>query len=268
MSTLYLVRLPLSIPALGRWAAERNFGWTIRKGSKGQERDAGLDEGRALHHLLTETFGPRAMHPFRLFVAPEGKHGEVYAYSHVDLTTLRDEAQTCALPEVKEVCDLDKLAAKSMPEAWRTGRRLGFETRVRPVSRLIKPLPYPGGSFAKGAELDIFLIEALRCFPSDSSSEETMLHAGRSRETVYTDWLAQKLTGAATLAPGVSLTRFERHRAARKASSIEGPDVILQGDLTIDSPERFQDLLRGGIGRHKAYGYGMILLRPPSKVSC
>lgn len=268
MSALYLVRLPISIPALGRWAAERNCGWTVRRGPKGPEKDSGLDAGRALHHLLAETFGMHTMQPFRFFVAPQGKQGQVYAYSNADLAALRDVAQACALPEVQQVCDLDKLAVKPMPEAWRTGRRLGFETRVRPVSRLIKPLPYPGGSFAKGAELDIFLIEALRCFPSDSSPEETMLQAGRSREAVYTDWLTQKLTGAATLAPGVRLTCFLRYRAARKGQSIEGPDVTLHGDLTIDRPERFQELLQGGIGRHKAYGYGMILLRPPSKLSC
>jgi CRISPR system Cascade subunit CasE len=268
MSALYLVRIPVSIPALGRWAAVRNCGWTVLRGAKGQERDSGFDEGRALHHLLAETFGPQTMQPFRLFVAPQGKQGQVYAYSRADLAALRDVAQTCALPEIQEVCDLDRLAVKPMPEAWRAGRRLGFEVRVRPVSRLIKPLPYPGGSFAKGAELDIFLIEALRNFPSDSAPEETMLQAGRSREAVYTDWLRQRLAGAATLAPGVRLTCFLRHRAARKGSSVEGPDVTLQGDLKIDSPERFQELLRGGIGRHKAYGYGMILLRPPGKFSC
>ena len=63
MSPLHFVRLPLSIPALGRWAADRNLGWSVRRGAKGQERDAGLDEGRALHHLLTESFGQRVLHP-------------------------------------------------------------------------------------------------------------------------------------------------------------------------------------------------------------
>jgi CRISPR system Cascade subunit CasE len=263
MSPLHFVRLPLSIPALGRWAADRNLGWSVRRSTKGQERDAGLDEGRALHHLLTESFGPRVLHPFRLFVAPQAKQGHVYAYSRSDQAQLLEVAQACAMPETHAVFDLQGLATKTMPESWRVGQRIGFEIRIRPVSRLLKPLPYSGGAFAKGAELDAFLIEALRRFPSDSASQETMLQAGRTREVVYTDWLAQKLADSATLVPGVRLTRFERDRAARKGPSIEGPDAILQGDLIISHSKRFQELLAGGIGRHKAYGYGMMLLRPP-----
>ena len=266
MSPLYFVRLPLSIPALGRWAADRNLGWSVRRSAKGQERDVGLDEGRALHHLLTESFGQRVLHPFRLFVAPQAKQGHVYAYSRSNQVQLLEVAQACAMPEAQAVFDLQGLATKTMPENWIAGRRIGFEIRVRPVSRLLKPLPYSGGAFAKGAELDAFLIEALRRFPSDSASQEamlgTMLQAGRTREAVYTDWLAQKLADAATLVPGVRLTRFERDRAARTGSSIERPSAILQGDLIIDHPENFQKLLAGGVGRHKAYGYGMMLLRP------
>jgi CRISPR system Cascade subunit CasE len=264
MSTLHLIRLPISLSALARWAASRNYGWTTRRDKKGSERDAGFDEGCAIHHLLVETFGKGALHPFRMLVASPGKQGHVYAYSRADAATLLEIAQACALPEVAGVCDLAQLAAKSMPETWRAGRRLGFETRVRPVSRLMKPLPHSGGNaFAKGAELDVFLIEAMRRFPEATSAEENMLKAGRSREAVYTDWLAQKLEGIATLAPGVRLARFVRNRAARTGHAPEGPDATLQGDLIVDDPLRFQDSLANGLGRHKAYGYGMLLLRPP-----
>jgi len=264
MSTLHLIRLPISLSALARWAASRNYGWTTRRDRKGSERDAGFDEGCALHHLLVETFGKGALHPFRMLVSSPGKQGNIYAYSHADAATLLETAQACALPEVLGICDLAQLAAKSMPESWRSGRRLGFETRLRPVSRLMKPLPYStGNTFAKGAEVDVFLIEAMRRFPQASSTEENMLKAGRSREAVYSDWLAQKLRGGATLAPEVRLAHFVRNRAARKGHASEGPDAILRGELTIRDPLRFQELLAKGIGRHKAYGYGMLLLRPP-----
>jgi CRISPR system Cascade subunit CasE len=58
------------------------------------------------------------------------------------------------------------------------------------------------------------------------------------------------------------LTRFQRLRAAREGFSPEGPDAILQGDLILNDPERFQMMLAQGVGRHKAYGFGMLLLRP------
>ena len=35
--------------------------------------------------------------------------------------------------------------------------------------------------------------------------------------------------------------------------------------MTIRDPLAFGRLIRNGIGRHKAYGYGMLLLRPPDR---
>ena len=40
----------------------------------------------------------------------------------------------------------------------------------------------------------------------------------------------------------------------------------MRGTLTITDPVEFGSLLANGIGRHKAYGYGMLLLRPPLNV--
>ena len=39
----------------------------------------------------------------------------------------------------------------------------------------------------------------------------------------------------------------------------------MSGALTITDGEKFAQLLARGIGRHRAYGYGMLLLRPPGK---
>jgi CRISPR system Cascade subunit CasE len=43
----------------------------------------------------------------------------------------------------------------------------------------------------------------------------------------------------------------------------EKPDVTLRGRLSITDSAAFADLLRRGVGRHKAFGFGMLLLRPP-----
>jgi CRISPR system Cascade subunit CasE len=265
MSLLYLIRVPVSLPQLGRWAALRNYGFTLRRGANGQQRDAGFDEGRALHHLLAETFGPGVLQPFRHIVTPGGSQAQLYAYSQKNAPALLDVAHACALPETSAIIDLARLATKAMPQDWRSGRHLGFELRVRPVSRLLKPLDCSSNALPKGAEVDVFLLEALRRFPT-GAEEEKMLQAGRSREAVYAGWLAQRFAGAATLEPGVRLVRFQRVRAARKGYSPEGPDAILQGDLTVDDPVRFHLLLCQGIGRHKAYGYGMLLLRPSRRL--
>ncbi len=265
MSTLHLVRMAVSLPDLARWAATRNYGWTPRRDQKGREQDADFDEGRALHHLLVESFGVGVLSPFRLLVAPRSTHAHLYAYSASDQVTLRETAQAYALPEVATVCNWTQLDAKPLPESWRTGRRVGFEVRIRPVSRIASPLPNSSGTaFAKGAELDAFLIEALRRFPpSIGEHEQQMKQAGRSRQSVYADWLSERLKGAATLEPDVRLAHFQRRRAAREGFAPEGPDATLQGNLVVVDPARFQELLARGVGRHKAYGFGMLLLRPP-----
>jgi CRISPR system Cascade subunit CasE len=44
---------------------------------------------------------------------------------------------------------------------------------------------------------------------------------------------------------------------------VERPEALFAADAVIIDPERFQLLLARGIGRHRAFGYGMVLLAPP-----
>ena len=41
-----------------------------------------------------------------------------------------------------------------------------------------------------------------------------------------------------------------------------GPDVVMQGRLRVSDPQAFAQLLARGVGRHRAFGFGMLLLRP------
>jgi CRISPR system Cascade subunit CasE len=190
MSELHLVHLPIALKPLRQWAAERGLGWAARDG-QGRASGAVFDEGRTLHHLLAETFGKSVLQPFRLFVAPGQLNGSLYAYSRSNKETLVEIARESVMPEMQAICDPTLLATKRMPASWKEGRRLAFDIRVHPVRRLLKP----GGAFAKGAEVDAFLVEALRCFPAGPRAEETMLCAGRTREAVYADWLSERLGG-------------------------------------------------------------------------
>jgi CRISPR system Cascade subunit CasE len=58
--------------------------------------------------------------------------------------------------------------------------------------------------------------------------------------------------------------------AGRRALTVEGrqgggPDVILAGELTVADAEGFLALLARGVGRHRAFGFGMLLLSPPGR---
>ena len=62
---------------------------------------------------------------------------------------------------------------------------------------------------------------------------------------------------------------FQRIRAYRKRNAArysEGPDALMRGELTVTDGTAFACLLKKGIGRHRAYGYGMLLLRPADSV--
>jgi CRISPR system Cascade subunit CasE len=237
MSPLYLTSLPLELTPLRRWAAMRGFG---------------ADEGLALHHLLSETFGKGAMQPFRLMPAPRATCATLYAYARTGEAGLRQIALECAMPDALAVCDLKGLAVKPMPETWRKGRRLAFDLRVRPTKRLIKP----AGVFGKGAEIDAYLAQALRLHPDGRCAENPV-----ERESVYRTWLAERLGAAATL-EAARMIRFERRPVVRGKTSREGPDVTWHGELVVQDGEDFAARLASGVGRHSAFGYGMLLLRP------
>ena len=81
MTALHLIRVPVAIDALARWAGER--GWVRARGGV-----FAFDEGRALHHLVDEVFGPRVFRPFRLLVPPRGRSGNLYTYTETDAVAL------------------------------------------------------------------------------------------------------------------------------------------------------------------------------------
>ena len=237
MSGLQLVSLPIPLQPFRSWAANRGFG---------------VDEGLALHHLLSETFGKSALQPFRLMVAPGGKVGSLYAYARSDAEDLRRIAAECALPEALKACELENLASKSMPDLWKSGRRLAFDLKTWPVKRLLKA----AGVFPKGAEVDAYLAEALRATPQAPPREER-----QAREDIYRNWLKERLGDAAQL-EGAKMVRYERRAILRGGQRREGPEAVWHGELRVLDAEKFAARLASGVGRHAAYGYGMLLLRP------
>jgi len=257
--TLHLARLPVDLPALARAAGER--GWT-------RGRHAAFDEGKALHHLLGEAFGPGMLQPFRLVVAPRARAGTLWAYTAADADALRESASPAALSEAAEAAlPVSRLDTKPIPDIAAPGRRLGFDIRLRPVVRLASAIEAPQDragrrrhGFKAGSEIDAFLAEALR-----DSNRDAMQAMGRSREATYVKWFADRLGDAAEI-ENVRLAAFRRSRVARGTGpGAEGPDAILHGTLVVRNREAFADRLRRGVGRHKAYGFGMLLLRPPGR---
>lgn len=242
---LQMIRAELDLRAFHRWAGSRRM----------ISRNA-FDEGYAMHCLLAECFGDRAPKPFRI-ITPRGRgsrEGVFYGYGPAGADALQEASTMYADPLQCSALPVDGLQSKPMPVNWTPGRRLGFELLVRPTIRRSKR-----AASHPGTEWDAFLWEAIKHPPGEMK---------RSREDVYADWLREQFRrrGGAQLVEA-SLKSFQRTRIIRRrgARPIEGPDALMSGILTVTDGEEFARLLAKGIGRHRAYGYGMLLLRPPRR---
>ena len=241
---LHMIRAEVDVSAFNRWA-----------GTRGLISRSAFDEGFAMHCLLVESFGALAPKPFRLII-PRYRRllpAVLYGYSSSAAAELRDAAATFADPLQAQILPSASIDSKRMPTSWNAGHRLGFEVLVRPIVRRAR------GSGMAGAERDAFQVEAER-YPKGQMT--------RTREEVYVDWLADRIQsrGAGLDVATTRLKSFHRVRTVRKlrAGATEGPNAVMQGTITIADPDKFRELVAQGVGRHKAYGYGMLLLRPPS----
>ena len=212
------------------------------------------DPDHAMHCLLAECFGEAAPKPFRA-IFPRGSFGGVlYGYGQADAGELREAANTYADPLQAKIIPACSLDGKPMVSEWQRGKRIGFEVRIRPIIRRSTK-----ADSRPGKEWDAFQAEA------DNHPKGEM---PRTREEVYRDWLSGQFAakGGAGLEwaalQSFQLTRSFRLRDTRYS---EGPDAVMRGTLKVADPDAFAELLARGVGRHRAYGYGMLLLRPAGR---
>jgi CRISPR system Cascade subunit CasE len=238
MNALQMVELAPDLPALLRFL-------------HGQGLDGRGDEdlGYGVHAWLRAAFGDLAPQPFRLF-AKAGRPVRLLGYCAVDAVALAGRLRDFAEPTVHAVCPPEGIASRPMPRLA-TGRRLAFELLCCPVARKARA----------GTEKDLFLLRADQADPA----------ARLDRAQVYGDWVREQFGGAAEVVDlrmaGFRLLRQTRRTqptgAGRKSARLTRPHVLIQGECVVADPESFAGLLSRGIGRHRAFGYGMLLLRPP-----
>ena len=239
----------------------------------------GHDDGYGWHALLAAGFGALAPKPFRVIERPR-RPPQLIGYGAHDISALREHAATFAEPAA--VAALGPAAAmdsKQMPGTFRAGQRLGFEVRVRPTVRQDRD-----GDRSASREIDAFLAAVQAADKVAPRGQRPELE----RNAVYRDWLAARLSAAASLVPGsfkieslrramlvrrgqMQVTSDRRELVAvgslkKEVAGQQGgsPDAVMRGTLVVESPSELIRLLARGIGRHRAFGFGMLLLRPPS----
>jgi CRISPR system Cascade subunit CasE len=246
---LSLVRLKPDLAALAAWAVPRGY--------MGGRRDGVDDPGYALHAALKAALGAAAPRPFLL--RDRERTPELLGYVVAEPAAVEEAAAVAAaLGTVPApVLNLAEIEARAMPLRWTEGRHWSFETRIRPVVR-----SRSGGRDSPAAEIDVAFWRARQ---ADAA-------AAPSREDAYRAWFADRLAvrGAARLiAVEVTAMRssFVLRRPVidgeRRAQRLPGPDVALKGEIAVGDPAAFAALVAGGVGRHRAFGFGCLLLAPP-----
>lgn len=252
--SLHLLHMQPNPQCMAAWAAKHHL------------IDQHGDLGYALHGLLSAAFGPHAPKPFRYL----GPDAGLLAYTLLppdqikQLVALAD-ADVAAALGLGSTFGGSGLSIRPFPAQWPTGHTLGFEVRVRPVIRENKT----------GHERDAFL-----------AAVEKSTKVELSREQVYLKWLqdqvgVRNVDVAEPWQGGVRILdaqlqqfhlqdltlRSQRVDAdsTRKRRSVLGPDATITGRLEVIDPTAFQQLLIRGVGRHRSFGFGLLLLRPAGK---
>lgn len=231
MSSLHLLRIPIHVPRLLRFAVEHGIG----------QEDETL--GYTLHAWFGALFGDLAPKPFRYIES----RNEVLAYARAGADVLLEHARNFASPQAWAALDVEGVASKPMPSEWKQGKRLRLEVLTCPVSR-------------KGSEEKDLYLRALDRFGHDAPS----------RAEVYQEWFVNQCRDALRFERLELLGMTARCRLLRRARNdgnrlrtVERPQALLEADVVIANSDDFAGLLARGIGRHRAFGFGMVLLAPP-----
>jgi len=231
MSGLHLLRIPLHAPPLLRFAAGHGI----------TQEDETL--GYTLHAWLAALFGDGAPKPFRYI----DRRSEVLAYSLHPAADLLERARAFAPPQAWAALDADGVASKPLPAHWRIGTRLHLEVLTC-------------RSRARGTRKKDLYLRAL----------DRLGEAAPPRGEVYHAWFARQWEGAARLEQVELVGMSARSRLLRRARNghnrlkvVERPQALFGAEAVVVDGERFAELLARGIGRHRAFGFGMVLVAPP-----
>lgn len=219
-----------------RAALDRRRLFELAHGRRLPPRD--VDLGYLIHCALKGLFGDLAPQPFTWTESRGALTLLGYATSPAE--RLLEHARAFADPLFWSICPERTVVSKPMPVSFPLAHRLGFEVRVCPVLRKSTA----GERHRAGAEVDVFLS---RCW--EAGDGVTV-----DREAVYRDWLTERFAGSGVHLLDAQMTAFQRERVVRSTHAaeprvrrIERPDARFRGNVQIEDPAAFLDLLRRGL---------------------
>lgn len=237
MSDLHLWRLAIDPARLAAIAREQHIPLSDE------------DQGYAGHALLCGLFGKSATpKPWYL----DNKCMVMWAYAARPL----DQTEVgLSDPLYVSTVDWSRSGSKLMP-ALAVGRAVAFDLRACPVVR------NGGRNEQRGSEHDYLLWHARR----EGVTVDTL-----DADIIYATWLRERGWGAdvgATVKDALVTSWMKPTKCGaniwrgRTEGSHRLPDVSFGGSVVITDSAAFTATLARGIGRHRAFGFGMIRLKP------
>ena len=203
------------------------------------------DESLILKSILWEGFSGSALRPWAIH-AQRGPTITIVGYTQTDAVEL-NKRRSLALPSVQAA--VGEAIAVPLP-ALSASERYRFSISLVPTIRVTK------AEGRRYGERDAFLAKA------DTAGKD----AGLKRDDVYRDYLAERLAGASIEASRLVRFRLRRFMRPKKDRSVSGrtmPEAVIEGCLRVDDPGKLTEAISAGVGRQRAYGFGMLRLQPP-----
>lgn len=204
------------------------------------------DENVVIKTVLSECFAGPLVRPWSV-IAKHAMTVTIAGYAQQSEQEL-NARRALALPSLQQ--SVSQPIGVPLP-SFEAGQRLSFYTRIVPTMHVRQG--------ERTITRDAFLVAV------DRSPDRTV-----NREEAYVEYLKERLTGAEV--EKATLSNFKLSPVARRHAKSEAgwrlhtaPIAELTGILNVTDALAFGAAIADGIGRQRAYGYGMLLLRPPQK---
>lgn len=194
-----------------------------------------VDTDYLIHSFLEETFGPRMVKPFCVPPEMQRINDQIRIVGYSDSTS---EQLTEFAKEVAPVGFFNAIVGdvqhKPMPADWKLGAAYLLTARMAPVTR-------------------------------SSRGDKTLLPI--AGDDTLERWVAEKFEKTMAvqvvgLPKLLSLKNTTSYRSCATGSHtmIPVPDMWVQMSVRVANSEMFTSLIRQGVGRHRSFGFGMVLV--------
>ena len=204
----------------------------------------GADQGYIVHSLICAAYGSHRMQPFRMYNDQNSSQVRLLGYCAASAAELIAERQAVAEPLVS--AGFLSEVSKELPSTWKVGSTFSFNLLVSPVITIS----------GTRKQVDAFM----------------RAPAGSTRDAVYAEWLKKRFDGKADIKQ-LTLKSFSLEKVARREMADENgkrplgrtftiPRAEFEGVISVVDSDAFESLFQNSIGKHGAFGYGAVLLRP------